>query len=99
MVEIFRMYVEKSHTAKSKLKLPSLSDSQIAELQADPVFRASDNQNTWNCQYRQSPDGQHCLHVEQWDHFKGRINGRTISLYKEYDPYSQGAPSYKFEVQ
>ncbi|GLT85853.1 hypothetical protein SLE2022_040260 [Rubroshorea leprosula] len=96
MVEIFSMKVETPHMRGNKLKLPS--GSKIAELQADPVFRVSDNQNTWNCHYRQSPGGGHYLHVdEQWNQFAGRINGRTISLHKEDDHFSQGPPSYEFK--
>ncbi|GLT85858.1 hypothetical protein SLE2022_040310 [Rubroshorea leprosula] len=90
MVEIFRMYVEKSHTAKSRLRLPE--NSEIGELPDNQAFWVSDNQNTWKCHIKSS-NGRHHLVAEPWNAFKSRVEGRTISLHKERD--GQGAPSYK----
>ncbi|GLT59643.1 hypothetical protein SLA2020_324510 [Shorea laevis] len=100
MVEIFRMKVEKSYMRGSKLKLPSSSSgSKINELPTDEFkVRYDQSNSTWSCCTHKDPsNGLDYLHVKEWDHFAGIINGREIVLNREDDPFNE--VPYKFEVK
>ncbi|GKV23713.1 hypothetical protein SLEP1_g33412 [Rubroshorea leprosula] len=94
MVEIFSKTVEKNEIEGRKLRLRGPEFDKLPT----GAFEVTDNQSsrTWSC-YRKSSDGQYHLHVEEWDHFVETLGigeaGSRISLHKEVDHYSPGAPS------